>query len=53
MQADLRQLLARLIGTIALALVPVVFTSFVTMPLSLSRHPGEASQLNTTARHMT
>lgn len=31
MQADLRQFLARLIGTIALALVPVVFTAFVTM----------------------
>lgn len=53
MQADLRQFIARLIGTIALALVPVVFTAFVTMPLSLSRHPGEATQLDSPARHMT
>lgn len=53
MQADLHQFLARFIGTIALALVPVVFTAFVSMPLSLSRHPGEASQLDTAARHMT
>ena len=52
-QVDLRQFLARLIGTIALALVPVVFTAFVTMPSSPSRHPGEASQPDTTARHMT
>jgi ABC-type phosphate/phosphonate transport system permease subunit len=53
MHADLHQFLSRLIGTIVLALVPVVFTAFVSMPLSLSRHPGELAQVDAHPRHMT
>lgn len=53
MQPDLRRFLARWVGTIVLTVVPVAFTAFVTMPLSLSRHPGEAPQPNAPARHMT
>lgn len=53
MHADLHQFLSRLIGTILLALAPVVFTAFVSMPLSLNRHPGEPSQVDAPPRHMT
>lgn len=53
MHADLHQFLSRLIGTILLALAPVVFTAFVSMPLSLNRHPGELAQVDAPARHMT
>lgn len=54
MHTDLRQFLSRLVGTIVLALVPVVFTAFVSMPLSLNRHPGEVAQAqDAPARHMT
>jgi hypothetical protein len=53
MHADLRQFLSRFIGTIVLALAPVVFTAFVSMPWSLNRHPGELAQVNAPPRHMT
>jgi hypothetical protein len=53
MHADLHQFLSRLVGTILLALAPVVFTAFISMPLSLNRHPGELAQVNVPARHMT
>ena len=54
MHTDLHDFLARLAGTIALTLVPVVFTAFVSLPISLSRHPGEAaSAAVAVARHMT
>jgi len=41
MQDDLRDFLYRLAGTVVMTLVPVVFIAFVSMPLSLNRHPGE------------
>jgi len=53
MHADLHQFLSRLIGTILLALASVVFTAFVSMPLSLNRHPGELAPVDAPARHMT
>ncbi|MEY4749859.1 MAG: hypothetical protein RIQ60_2073 [Pseudomonadota bacterium] len=53
MHADLHQFLSRLVGTILLALAPVVFTAFISMPLSLNRHPGELAQVDAPARHMT
>ncbi|MDO9092340.1 MAG: hypothetical protein Q8R98_18760 [Rubrivivax sp.] len=53
MHADLHQFLSRFIGTILLALAPVVFMAFVSMPLSLNRHPGELPQLDAPIRHMT
>ena len=42
MHTELHDFLARLIGAVALALVPVILTAFLTLPMSLNRHPGEA-----------
>lgn len=53
MHADLHQFLSRFIGTIALALAPVVFIAFVTMPLGLNRHSGEIAQVDAPPKHMT
>lgn len=53
MHADLHPFLSRLVGTILLALAPVVFTAFVSMPWSLNRHPGELAQVDAPPRHMT
>jgi hypothetical protein len=53
MHIELRAFLARLTGTILMALAPVVFTAFVTMPLALNRHPGEVTQLEAPPAHMT
>lgn len=41
MNADLRDFLARLAGTVAMTLVPAVLIAFLSMPLSLGHHPGE------------
>lgn len=41
MQADLHHFLARLAGTVAMTLVPVVLVAFLSMPMALGRHPGE------------
>jgi hypothetical protein len=53
MHSDLRAFLARYIGVVLLALAPVVFTAFVSMPLSMNRHPGETAQVDAPLRHMT
>lgn len=54
MHTDLHDFLSRLAGTIALTLVPVVFTAFVSLPLSLNRHPGEVATASApVAQHMT
>lgn len=54
MHADLHEFLARLAGAVAMTLVPVVFVAFVSMPLSLNRHPGELPvAANAPAAHMT
>ena len=54
MDNDLRHFLARLLGVVAMALLPVVLTAFISMPLSLGRHPGEpAPQGEAASRHMT
>lgn len=53
MNTDLRTFLSRFIGTVVLALLPVIFTAFVSMPLSLNRHPGEPTPIGTPAKHMT
>jgi hypothetical protein len=53
MHAELHSFLSRFIGTVALALVPVVFTAFVSVPLSLNRHPSEAVATRLEPRHMT
>ncbi|PXW94330.1 hypothetical protein C7444_11429 [Sphaerotilus hippei] len=43
MNTDLHFFLSRLAGVIALTLVPVVLTAFISMPLNLNHHPGEAA----------
>lgn len=43
MHTDLRDFLSRFIGTVAMTLVPVVLIAFMSMPLNLGRHPGEAA----------
>jgi hypothetical protein len=43
MQTDLHEFLAQLAGAVAMALVPVVLVAFLSIPLSLNRHPGEAA----------
>lgn len=55
MPVELHRFLSRLIGTVVLTLVPVIFTAFVSMPMALSRHPGEpvAVEPGQPARHMT
>ncbi|MBN8489426.1 MAG: hypothetical protein J0M20_17080 [Burkholderiales bacterium] len=51
MHPELRLFFTRWLGTVALTLVPVVFTAFVSLPLALNRHPGEP--LTAAAQHMT
>ena len=54
MQDDLHDFLARFAGAVVMTLVPVVLIAFLSMPLSLSRHPGEAPiDANAPVRHMT
>ncbi len=54
MNADLRDFLARLAGTVAMTLVPVVLIAFLSMPTSLGRHPGESRpDAGAPAAHMT
>jgi len=54
MQTDLHDFLARLVGVIAITLVPVILTAFIAMPLSLNRHPGEpATAPPAVPQHMT
>ncbi|MCW5666598.1 MAG: hypothetical protein KIT35_22430 [Piscinibacter sp.] len=54
MNADLRDFLARLAGAIVMTLVPVVLVTFLSMPMSLGRHPGEPlPEAQAAGRHMT
>lgn len=54
MHVDLRYFLVRLAGVVAISLVPVIVTAFLSLPLSLGRHPGEAPALeDAQLRHMT
>lgn len=54
MQTDLREFLSRLAGAVAMSLVPVVLTAFLTMPSTF--HPHAASHPfdpNAPTEHMT
>lgn len=53
MHPELRRFLSHFIGTIVLTLIPVIFIAFVSMPISLNRHPGEPATTNLPFRHMT
>lgn len=37
----------QLVGAVLMALAPVVFTAFVSLPWSLNRHPGEPPMAST------
>jgi hypothetical protein len=41
MNTDLRAFLRQYAAVVAMALLPVVMTAFVSMPYTLGRHPGE------------
>ena len=41
MHTELRFFLNHLTGVVIFTLVPVVLTAFVSMPLSMNRHPGD------------
>ncbi len=54
MNAHLRDFLARFAGVVVMTLVPVVLTTFLSMPMSLGRHPGEPLPgMQAPVRHMT
>ena len=54
MNKDLAIFAAQMARTIVMALVPVILTAFVSMPLALERHPGEvASAGPLVEKHMT
>lgn len=53
MHPELRRFLSRFIGTVLLTLIPVIFIAFVSMPISLNRHPGEPAPAGLPMRHMT
>lgn len=53
MHPELHRFLSRFIGTVVLTLIVVVFIAFVSMPISLNRHPGEPVPAELPLRHMT
>ena len=53
MHPELHRFLSRFIGTVILTLIPVIFIAFVSMPISLNRHPGEPAPADLPLRHMT
>ena len=53
MNSELRHFLTPLIGVVAITLVPVVLTAFLTIPFNLGRHPGDATPESPVVRHMT
>lgn len=54
MQIDLHEFLSRLTGAVTLALVPVLLTTFLTLPGTLHHHVGHAViDPNAPLAHMT
>lgn len=54
MQTDLREFLSRLAGAVALSLVPVVLTAFLTMPPTFHHHAAnQPIDPNASVEHMT
>jgi hypothetical protein len=54
MHPELHTFLRQLAGVILATLVPVVLTAFVSMPMQLGQHPGEAGPAGArTVIHMT
>jgi len=44
MHTELRSFLARLAGVVLMTLLPLALITFVSVPLNLSRHPGDLTQ---------
>jgi len=54
MHTVLHRFLHQLISVITITLVPVVLVAFISLPLNLNRHPGDAEPHSPAiARHMT
>jgi hypothetical protein len=55
MHPELRRFLARLVGVVLMALMPLAFITFVSIPLNLNRHPGDVAPHITAPlpQHMT
>ena len=54
MQIDLQNVLIRIVRTITMTLVPVVFIAFVTLPASLHHHIGKPDMaVETTPEHLS
>jgi hypothetical protein len=53
MNSELRHFLNRLTGVVAMTLVPVVLTAFLTIPFNLGGYPGEGTSQVAGLRHMT
>ena len=54
MDHELCAFLSNFLGVVAMTLIPVIVTAFLTMPFTLNRHPGEPPSSETVAyRHMT
>jgi hypothetical protein len=54
MQTDLHDFLAHLAGAVAMTLLPVVLTAFLSMPSTLHRHAADhPTDPNAPAAHMT
>jgi hypothetical protein len=54
MQTDLREFVARLLGTVVMTLIPVVLVTFLSMPANLHHHIGnQPNDPNAPAAHMS
>lgn len=55
MHVELRSFLLRLAAVMTMTVLPVIVTAFLSMPMSLGRHPGEAPPVVSAVqlRHMT
>ncbi len=54
MTNDLRDFIAQYARTVVMTLVPVVLIAFLSMPMSLNRHPGELpAETDAPISHMT
>lgn len=48
MQPDLHRFLQQWFGAVLMTLATVVFTAFVSLPMTLEHHPGEVASLPAT-----
>ncbi len=55
MNTDLRDFLARFAGVVLMTLMPIAFTTFISVPLNLNHHPEEPPRNASTPlpQHMT